>query len=439
MEDTQSPPNSPVNHRGGTLEVVSGQTRWTADQRAALSQLGLTDATDADLNVFMHYAQRTKLDPFSRQIYMIARWDPQARTNRYTIQVGIDGFRVIAGRQDEYCGQLGPEWCGTDGVWRDAWLSADPPAAARVGVMRRDWEQPTYGVAIYREYVQHKKDGTLTAMWAAKPAHMIGKVAEALALRRAFPHDLSGIYTDDETGSTDARSDRSVVIDQAPVTADELRGDTGATAADRGRRDSPAAVPTEPQRKKMHALFRDAKITAREDRIALTSAIIGRTIDSSSDLTKREAGVLIDRLDGWAADGTLPEKAAQTIAAVHSAAGRAAGQATRPSGMSNATTPRLDVDNIRTAIAATDNLDDLRALWPDAIAVKLYDEAKQRRADLLAALWETVLSSVPSDWTLEETKQDFEVITGVHADRDDGTAMNAYLAARKEIAAETAQ
>jgi hypothetical protein len=35
-------------------------------------------------------------------------------------------------------------------------------------------------------------------MWSTKPRVMLGKCAETLALRRAFPAELSGIYTQEE-------------------------------------------------------------------------------------------------------------------------------------------------------------------------------------------------------------------------------------------------
>lgn len=183
------------------LTIREDQTFWDNRQIAALQQLGVERATKADLAVFFHQCVRTGLDPFARQIYMIER------LGRQTIQTGIDGFRLIARRAtDAARGTLGYEdtqWCGEDGQWRDVWLSKEPPAAARSTVIRDGQRFPA--IALWTEYVATKRNGEITQMWATKPALMLAKCAEALALRKAFPQDLSGLYTSDEMGQADNR------------------------------------------------------------------------------------------------------------------------------------------------------------------------------------------------------------------------------------------
>jgi phage recombination protein Bet len=168
------------------LAVNSNQNFWDDQQLAALKQIGLANAPKPELAVFLHYCQRTGLDPFARQIYMIERG------GRYTIQSSIDGLRIVAQRYNEYAGQAGPFWCGADGVWTDVWLQATPPIAAKVGVMRKGFTEVLWAVAKFESYNAN------SPIWKKMPDLMIAKCAEALALRKAFPNDLSGIYTAEE-------------------------------------------------------------------------------------------------------------------------------------------------------------------------------------------------------------------------------------------------
>jgi len=155
-------------------------------------------STKEELTLFAHHCQKTGLDPFSRQIYPMKRWDNSKKREVISFQISIDGFRVIAERNGQYAGQIGPHWCGPDGVWTDVWLKAEPPAAARVGILRKDFKEPIFAVAIYDEYVQKTKEGTVNTMWKKMAANQIAKCAESLALRRTFPNDLSGFYTTEE-------------------------------------------------------------------------------------------------------------------------------------------------------------------------------------------------------------------------------------------------
>ncbi len=183
-----------ATNTGSALAIASDQEGFTAKQVAALRQIGAEDATDGDLQVFFHQCQRTGLDPFARQIYLIGR---KSRGQvKYTIQTGIDGFRLIASRTGQLDGYEDALWCGEDGQWTDVWLKRTPPAAAKVTVIRNGARYPA--VALFTEYAGTNYNGELTQMWASKGALMLAKCAEALALRKAFPQDLSGLYTSDE-------------------------------------------------------------------------------------------------------------------------------------------------------------------------------------------------------------------------------------------------
>ncbi|MEU3665803.1 phage recombination protein Bet [Streptomyces virginiae] len=190
----------------GSLTIRPDQTAFTPEQAAVLQQFGIdNDVTPAELSGFLHLCQRTGLDPFSRQIYLIGRKDRKLNRKVFTPQTGIDGYRVIAQRVSlQSGGTYGYEdvlWCGEDGRWVDVWLSPGPPAAAKVTVLRNGLRFSA--VALYSEYAQRFPDGNPKALWATMPSGQTAKCAEALALRKAFPHDLAGVYTAEEMAQAD--------------------------------------------------------------------------------------------------------------------------------------------------------------------------------------------------------------------------------------------
>jgi phage recombination protein Bet len=150
-------------------------------------------ATPEEIGFFGEVCKRTGLDPFRKQIHAVKRWDSRAKREIWTFQTGIDGFRAIAHRTKACAGI-------DDAVFNPSDESTEFPRSAKVTVYRIVGGQrvPFTATARWSEYVQTTKEGHVTSMWQKLPYSMLAKTAEALALRKAFPEDLSGIHSDEE-------------------------------------------------------------------------------------------------------------------------------------------------------------------------------------------------------------------------------------------------
>lgn len=180
-------------------------------------------ATDKELQLFLYQSKKTGLDPLARQIYFIKRRNAKkvkqpngSWTTTYeekaTIQASIDGLRVVAERSESYAGQDEPRFEGeleirkNEGYGQNARVvTKKVPEKCVVTVYRFDKSgnrfAAAHGVAYWEEYCP---DVSQAFMWFKMPHTMLAKVAEALALRKAFPQDLSGLYTQEEMEQADS-------------------------------------------------------------------------------------------------------------------------------------------------------------------------------------------------------------------------------------------
>jgi phage recombination protein Bet len=175
-----------------TLEFTDEQKQMIRDSYAM-------GASDQEFAMLLEIARVRRLNPLLRQIHFVRRWNPDLNRYVWAPQVSIDGMRAIAQRTGLYDGQDETECIyktGTDGNER--------LICCKTRVYRKDWQRAAVGVAHWREYVQTTKDGSVTRFWREKPHVMLAKCSEAIALRKAFPEDLSGIYADAEMGAESA-------------------------------------------------------------------------------------------------------------------------------------------------------------------------------------------------------------------------------------------
>lgn len=167
---------------------------FTEDQRRMIRDAYANGASDEEFEVLMEVAKARRLNPLLRQVHFVSRYDSQKSRSVWAVQVSIDGLRAIAERTGLYDGQDEPEFVDNpDGT----------PKLCRVRVYRKDWTRPAVGAAYWDEYVQTMRDKTTgktvpSSMWRKMPHVMLAKVAESLAIRKAFPEDSGGLYTTEE-------------------------------------------------------------------------------------------------------------------------------------------------------------------------------------------------------------------------------------------------
>lgn len=157
-------------------------------------------STDQEFQLFVMACKRSQLDPFANQIHAVKRWDNSLKREVMTIQVGIDGLRLIADRTGKYTPGREPSF---------EYDSKGIVSKATSYIMKQTADGKWHEVsacAHFKEYAATKKDGSLTNMWRDKPHVMLSKCAEAMALRKAFPADMAGLYTSEEMDQTNTKS-----------------------------------------------------------------------------------------------------------------------------------------------------------------------------------------------------------------------------------------
>ncbi len=165
-------------------------------------------ASADELELFFHQARRAGLDPLAKQIYFVKR------QGKGVVQVGIDGLRLIADRTGQYAGSDDAEFTGE--------TKSGYPAAAKVVVYKMVSGQrcPFGATARWDEYFPGDSQGF---QWKRMPHAMLAKCAEALALRKAFPADMSGLYVHEEMEQA-GEAPATLVATPLSVAEPELRG-----------------------------------------------------------------------------------------------------------------------------------------------------------------------------------------------------------------------
>jgi phage recombination protein Bet len=197
--------------KGTAMSIELAVIDFTPEKVDLLKRTFCREASDDELELFLYACKRTGLDPFMRQIHAVSRWDDKAKRKVMTVQTAIDGYRLIADRTGAYAGNDDAEFVADD----------KGPTAARVTVYKMVQGQrcPFTATARWDEYYPGDKGGF---MWRKMPHVMLAKVAEALALRKAFPAELSGVYTREEMEQAGGEVVEPAAQPAAPVTVKQV-------------------------------------------------------------------------------------------------------------------------------------------------------------------------------------------------------------------------
>jgi phage recombination protein Bet len=162
-----------------TIDYTNEQTLTTLRDTVA------KNATPAELAMFIEFAKGTGLNPFKKEIWFI-----KGNDGRIQMMTGINGFWTLANSFAEFDGAEGG-LIDTEGNW----VKSVPNGnfiGAWCRVYRKDRRIAMEGEAMLSDYSK------AFGLWKTAPRIMIRKVAESIALRKAFPQQLNGLYTAEE-------------------------------------------------------------------------------------------------------------------------------------------------------------------------------------------------------------------------------------------------
>ena len=173
--------------------------KLTRSQVELIKRTVAKGASDDELRLFVQVCKGANLNPFLRQVHLVPRWDSRIGAEVRTIQVGIDGFRAVAESSNQYAGNDDPIFENEKeieyGQKEKKKIMVPLKSTVTVYKLMEGQRMAFTATARWDEYYPGDKMGF---QWHIRPYLMLGKCAEALALRKAFPKLLSGMYAQEE-------------------------------------------------------------------------------------------------------------------------------------------------------------------------------------------------------------------------------------------------
>lgn len=171
------------------------------------------DMSKPQAMAFVRMANKKNLDWETRQIYPM-KTKTKNGVESIVPLVSIDGFQIIADRTGKYGGIINSRLRVKMKSGNKVTIpfeefdpsDVDEIISGTVEVVRKDFPVPQSATALFASYAK-SYNGQPSGLWGQFPERMILKCAESLALRKAFPQDLSGLYSREEMEQAESKTD----------------------------------------------------------------------------------------------------------------------------------------------------------------------------------------------------------------------------------------
>lgn len=191
----------------------------TGDEMDLIRRTVANGATDDELKLFLFDCARRGVHPLDKMLHFTKR------QGKYTPVTSIDFMRSQAASTGEMAGSDDP-------VFQD-WNASLSSATVTVYRLTQGQRFAYTATARWDEYCPEPgPSGKGDIMWRKMPYTMLGKCAEALALRKAFPQQLAGLYAREEMDQAEQPSGYSVTAPAAATVT--VVGDSSAVPPAQG-------------------------------------------------------------------------------------------------------------------------------------------------------------------------------------------------------------
>ncbi|MBI1359844.1 MAG: phage recombination protein Bet [Alphaproteobacteria bacterium] len=160
--------------------------------------------TAESVGMALAYCKARKLDPFKKPVHIVPVWHSGLGKMVETVWPSISELRTTAARTGAYAGKdqvvYGPmveAEVGRVTIEFPEW--AQLTVYRMVGGQRCAFEgDPVYWLEAYAPKGGKEQDESPNRMWSKRTRGQLAKVAEAQALRQAFPEEIGGDYSAEE-------------------------------------------------------------------------------------------------------------------------------------------------------------------------------------------------------------------------------------------------